>query len=216
MKVAFFDIDGTLVAGTSTERLFFRWLWSRRLLGPRQWLAFVLFFGRGVLRYGPDVARKNKAYLAGLDEALVAREARDFVATVLPQRLNTACVAALRRHQASGDRVVLLTGTLGAIANAMAENLEVGEVIATRCAVADGRYLGAAPLRHPFGVAKRDLIDDYLSRHALGDRVSVAYGDSIHDRHALERVAEPVCVLPDPGLAELARERGWAVLGAPA
>ena len=48
MTLAIFDIDGTLVEG-STERRFWRYLLKRGHQGPRQVLAYLLFW----LRYFP-------------------------------------------------------------------------------------------------------------------------------------------------------------------
>ncbi|HEX5421205.1 MAG TPA: haloacid dehalogenase-like hydrolase, partial [Gammaproteobacteria bacterium] len=65
MKLAVFDIDGTLVRGAS-ERMFWWYLLRRGRQGPRQLFAFLLFMLRYLPTGGIQTPRKNKAYLSGL------------------------------------------------------------------------------------------------------------------------------------------------------
>src|SRR6185503_10956454 len=82
MKLAIFDIDGTLVRGSS-ERLFWRYLLMHGRQGPRQILAYLLFLVRYLPTCGIVTVKKNKAYLCGLRADDVAGLARDFVQTRL-------------------------------------------------------------------------------------------------------------------------------------
>ena len=68
MTLAIFDIDGTLVEG-STERRFWRYLLKRGHQGPRQVLAYLLFWLRYLPVYGRRTSKKNKAYLYKLDRS---------------------------------------------------------------------------------------------------------------------------------------------------
>ena len=212
MSLAVFDVDGTLVTGPSTERRFFRWLVKRGHIGPRQLFCFALFLGRWAPDLGVDVARRNKAYLSGLDTATVAAEAVDFVAAEVVAALNRDCVAELERARARGDRVTLLTGTIEPIAAALAAHLGVAEYVATRCAIDGGLYTASPPLRHPFGTTKLALARQHFADDATLRTDAAAYGDSIHDAELLRAVARPVCVNPDDKLAALAAENGWRVM----
>lgn len=211
MNIAVFDVDGTLVRG-GTERQFFRWLLQRRHLGTRQLLSFAGYcIGRFGI-YGRHIFAKNKAYLNGLDRRIVAEEAAAFVLERVTPQFYPPCIERLRLHQAQGDLVLMLTGTLEPIAMAIAEQLGIEQVIATRCELLDGRYTSAPPSTHPFGADKLQLLreataelDDPL------DRV-VAYTDSIWDLALLEAVANPICVNPDRKLRAVALARGWEIL----
>src|SRR5690606_26231910 len=85
MTLAIFDIDGTLVEG-STERRFWRYLLKRGHQGPRQVVAYLAFWLRYLPKYGRDTAKKNKAYLYKLPVARIEALAERFVAEeVLPR-----------------------------------------------------------------------------------------------------------------------------------
>ncbi len=153
MKLAIFDIDGTLVEG-STERRFWRYLLKRGHQGPRQVLAYLLFWLRYFPVYRSQTAKNNKAYLYKLDTARVRALAERFVAEEILPRLYAPAVQRLQSHLRCGDTVVLLSGTLEPIARPLAKALGVEHVYATACRERDGRYLAGPPKVHPFGAAK--------------------------------------------------------------
>jgi HAD superfamily hydrolase (TIGR01490 family) len=211
MKLAIFDVDGTLVRGSS-ERLFWRYLLARGRQGPRQIAAYLLFLVRYLPTGGIHTLKKNKAYLCGLGHAEVATLADEFVATRLMSRLNEAVVQRLRQHVLRGDAVVLLTGTIEPVAQALARRLGVRYVCATLCSERNGRYLAQPPETHPFGAAKLGLSRQLAAQIGCDLESAAAYGDSRHDLFLLEAVSEPVAVSPDAGLLEVALAREWEII----
>jgi HAD superfamily hydrolase (TIGR01490 family) len=213
MSLAIFDIDGTLIAGPSTERRFFWWLLRRGRLGLRQILAWLGFAIRHFRSSGRNVMRRNKAYLAGRSVATVERWAAEFVAGLEPEAWVAPAVARLRRHQEAGDQVVLLSGTLQPIAREIGRILGVTDVVATEAALANGRYTAMPPLRHPFAASKVAAAGQIAAR--LGCRLdrAVAYGDSIHDLGLFQAVGNRVLVHADHRLQRAGAAEGWEVLG---
>jgi HAD superfamily hydrolase (TIGR01490 family) len=211
MRLAIFDIDGTLVRGSS-ERLFWRYLVSRRRQGPRQILAYLLFLIRYVTTGGIHTVKKNKAYLCGLERREVSELAAQFVKTRLIARLYAPAVQRLRQHQRRGDAVVLMSGTLEPIARALADHLGVRHVCATICSERHGRYLAQPPAMHPFGTAKVSLARRLAEQLGTDLDQAIAYGDSGHDIDLLESVGEPVAVSPDRALLQRALADDWEIL----
>jgi HAD superfamily hydrolase (TIGR01490 family) len=211
MTLAIFDIDGTLIEG-STERRFWRYLARRGHQGPRQVLAYLWFLVRYLPRYGSHTPKKNKAYLFGLKTERVRALAKSFVATEILPRLYAPTVQRLQHHLRRGDTVVLLSGTLEPIARALADALGVQHVRATMCSERDGRYRAGPPQVHPFGALKLELAQQ-LAREVGADlQQASAYGDSLHDLALLQAVANPVAVLPDPPLLATARGNDWDII----
>jgi len=211
MRLAIFDVDGTLVRGSS-ERLFWLYLAARGRQGPRQIAAFLLFLLRYLPTGGIHTIKKNKAYLCGLASADVAELADEFVATRLMRRVNDSVVQRLRQHVLRGDPVVLLTGTIDPIAQSLARRLGVRHVCATLCSERNGRYLAQPPETHPFGAAKLALSRQLAAQIGLDLKTAAAYGDSRHDRYLLEAVSEPVAVSPDNDLLRTALARDWEII----
>lgn len=215
MRLAVFDIDGTLVHGRTTERAFAVWLWRRRILRSRGLVAFVLFLLRYLPRYGRHVTKKNKAWLAGLPVTQIDAEAICFVREEVSQRLVLRVVERLSDHVAAGDRVILLSGTLDCVAAALAKQLGATECIGTTCKTDAGIFGTEPPLRHPFAASKRELVDELCERYGVPRSAVTAYGDSWHDALLLGAVGVPVAVNPDKRLYRIAQENGWEVLQPP-
>ena len=198
MRLAIFDVDGTIVRGSS-ERRFWRYLVARGRQGPRQIGAYLLFLIRYLPTGGIHTLKKNKAYLCGLTRADVDALAEEFVATRLMPRLH--------------DAVVLLTGTIEPIAQSLARRLGVRYVCATLCSERGGRYLAQPPETHPFGAAKLSLSRQLAAQIGCDLKTATAYGDSHHDLFLLEAVSEPVAVTPDAALMRVALARDWEIIG---
>jgi HAD superfamily hydrolase (TIGR01490 family) len=217
MKLAIFDIDGTLVRG-STERHFWRYLARHGKQGPRQMAAYAASVLRRLAVDGVDALRRNKAYLSGLQVADVEALAAEFVAEVAIGRLFEPAVERLRCHVDRADTVVLLSGTLDGIARALAAHLGVTQVIATVCAQRDGRFVAEPPVVHPFGATKLALARELADDLEIDVRDVNVYANSRHDLSLLTAVGTPVAVQPDTGLRRIAEARGWEIIddgGAP-
>jgi HAD superfamily hydrolase (TIGR01490 family) len=211
MKLAIFDIDGTLVEG-STERRFWRYLVRHGRQGPRQLLKYCWFWLRFRSVYGAETAKKNKAYLAGLAVAEVDSLASEFVTTEILPRLYAPAVARLKQHLRHGDTVALISGTLEPIARALAAALGVLHVRATVCRQRDGIYLASPPKVHPFAAVKLTLAAELAAQLRADLRHASAYGDSRHDLALLEAVGNPVAVRPDGPLLATARGNRWDII----
>lgn len=211
-RLAIFDIDGTLVPGSSSEVRFVRFLWSQRVLGPRQLAAYGWFCLRYGLHYRGHVLQKNKAYLSGLDKTRVRQLADAFVRDALLPVLYEPVLKRLRTHQQAGARVVLLSGTPQFIADALADALAADGACGALCAARDNVYRAAPPLRHPYGTTKVDGARHLAKHFGLSLANAVAYGDSLQDAHLFHAVGAAVAVQPDKGLYAVAAGEGWEVL----
>lgn len=213
MRLAVFDIDGTLTTGASTERRFYWHLLRTGNQGPQQLLAASGFLARWAPVFGHHVFKKNKAYLTGLDEREVSLLAMDWASVCLPAIWFEPCRLRLRAHQRQGDRVVLLSGTPHFIAAAVAAAMGVEEFIGSSCCTRQGRFCAAPPSRHPFGFDKVTIARELCARSGSQAEDVIAYADSIHDRELLSWAGTAVAVRPDSRLSRLSRQRGWEILG---
>jgi HAD superfamily hydrolase (TIGR01490 family) len=123
----------------------------------------------------------------------------------------------LRRHQAKGHLVVLVSGAFEELLACLGERLGVQHVVGTRLELKRGKYSGRAVKPPCFGQDKVTLLTEYLDRNGLDVDLSqsFAYGDSIFDAPLLELVGNPVAVYPDDELWDYASQRGWQVIGEP-
>ena len=145
---AFFDLDRTLVAGSSALALageFHRWgLVSRReLVRAAAWqLVFT--------RYGASPSQAELMTRRGLERLRGLRpgELRELVASalapVLRPRIYRDALALLDRHHARGDGVDLVSATIDEVTSALASDLSLAGALGTAAEVIDGRCTGKA------------------------------------------------------------------------
>ena len=211
-RLAIFDFDGTLIPNPSSEWRFVHFLVRRKRLGFGDLARSMAFATRWWPRYGRQVMKKNKAYLAGMKVTEAEALAREFVAEIVLPLLRPAVMARLHQHQTHGDTVALLTGAPSFIAQPICEALAIRHCIACECEISAGHFLPLPPHRHPFGEEKLLLARQLCEK--LGQSMSqvTAYADSIHDRALLAEAGAAVAVAPDAALAKLARQQNWPVV----
>ena len=211
-RLALFDIDGTLLREPSSEKRFMLWMFLRGRIGLIRLLAYAVFALRYLPRYGAQVFANNKSLLwrhrSGSTELL----AKEWAARRLARALFPPCVERLRLHQQRGDIVVLLSGTPDFLAEAIAGQLGVTNVVATRCAAHDGRFSFAPPKVHRVADAKLTAAKQLCRQFEVSLARTAAYANSITDLPLLAACGVPVAVNPDPALAVVAVERGWEIV----
>lgn len=209
---AIFDVDGTLIADDSLERIFFRFLWRYDEIG----LCALWRAAGGAVRAlaGGGAVADDKAWLRGQDAGRLKRLARDCFEQEIARRLLPAATARLRWHQQAGHRIILLSGTLDVLLDPLAEYLSISTRIGAAVELSDRKVTGRLVGSRPFGMTKLITLRRLLEREPSADfdlTRSFAYADNYADRFLLSAVGHPVATNPDRRLRHLAEERGWMV-----
>ena len=212
---AFFDLDRTLMAGSSG----FHWaraaqragLISRRRLAADAWenLKFRL---RGSTDEATDAVRERVAtMIRGERVRDLGRLAPQVLAGVLP-RLYPQMLAVAYEHQDAGRPVYICTAASQEMADLMAHVLQFDGAVGSRSEVVDGRYTGRAGGPFAYREGKAILMRELAEAEGIDLGASYAYSDSESDLPMLRAVGHPVAVNPDGPLARVAREEGWDVM----
>ena len=212
MACVFVDVDGTLLAGASVERLFVAHLWARRMLGPRQIGAGLGFFLRFGPRYGRLTAVKNKAYLAGLQVGEIEGLATQFVRRRVSSHVRPSVLRRLQAHLAAGEPVSLLSGAPDFLVRPLAACVGVGSVAATVCAQKAGVFSANAPVFHPFYEDKLIAASQRCAELGFALDECTVYADDVYDLPLLREVGKPIAVHPDRPLRRAAEAAGWEII----
>ena len=212
---AIFDVDGTLIAGATLERIFIRFLRRRGELGLRELINWI---GTTIKAAAfKDRARRRphmkaiKGYLRGKDSTHYRRLARECFESEIEPRLSEEAINRLRWHQNAGHFVILLSGTLDMLLEPLAERLGVYARIGSELEIEEKRFTGRLSGAHPFGQVKAECLAT-INRVSYFDlKHSFAYADSFADRHLLAMVGHPVATNADLGLRKIAENRGWMI-----
>ena len=207
---AIFDVDGTLIAGATLERIFIRFLRRRGELGWREMIHWLSAAAKAVATGRPRL-KAIKAYLRGKDSTRLRRLAHECFENEIEPRLSTDAVNRLRWHQSAGHFVILLSGTLDLLLEPLAERLGVYARIGSELEIDDRRFTGRIAGAHPFGVTKAECLATINRAAGFDLKSSFAYADSFADRHLLAMVGHPVAANADMGLRKIAESRGWMI-----
>jgi len=197
-RVVLFDFDGVLVRG-DTFGMFVRDRyardWWRKVLAllAVPWLLLVLPFSRRrALRVLVRIG------LMGVDERRYRELAEAFAVTLAhrSRQFHRDGLQALRRHQVTGDRIVVVTGCEEILALGVLAELGLPDVEVLASRLCAGRF-GLRPAWHNVGRRKVES----LARQGI-DAWHLAYSDSSQDLPMLALATEPVLVNATPKLCK--------------
>jgi HAD superfamily hydrolase (TIGR01490 family) len=212
---AFFDLDRTLIAGSSAYE-FGRAAYKAGMLSRRELLTDAFTNVRFRLQGSTDAA--TDALRVRIGEALHGRRVRDLqrlapdvLAGVLP-RVYPQMLALAYEHQDAGRPVYICTAASQEMADLMASVLIFDGGIGSRAEIVGGRYTGRPGGPFTYREGKAEAIRQLAEKEGIDLAASYAYSDSESDLPMLRAVGNPVAVNPDAELASVAAEEGWPVM----
>jgi HAD superfamily hydrolase (TIGR01490 family) len=211
---AFFDLDRTLLAGSSAYH-FGRAVYKAGRLSRRQLARDAIDQVKFRLRGSTDAA--VNALLDRIMEGIkgqrvsgLARLTPDVIAGILP-RIYPQMMQVVRDHQDAGLRCYIVTAASQEMVVKLADVLAMDGAIGTPSEVVDGVYTGRLAGPFVYGEGKAKALRAFADERGIALEQSWAYSDSASDLPMLEAVGHPVAVNPDADLEEVARREGWEI-----
>ncbi len=211
---AFFDMDGTLVAGYTAaahtmDRLRRRQFGAGELLRMTQ-LAVEYRLGRrefeAVIAEGARTARGRLA--EDVDE-MGERVFRQSVVDLIYPEMREL----VRSHQRRGHTVVLSSSALSMQVEPVARYLGIDHVLCNRFVVDEhGVLTGEVQRPVIWGTSKATSVQRFAAEHGIDMRSSYFYADGDEDLALMYLVGNPRPVNPGPALTKVAERRGWPIL----
>jgi HAD superfamily hydrolase (TIGR01490 family) len=212
---AFFDLDRTLMAGSSA----FAFVRAARKAGflTRRDLAKAAYGNARFRLRGStdaDTAALREAVgrtLEGVRVRDVMRLAPDILAGLLP-RLYPQMLQVAYDHQDTGRPIYIVTAASQEMCELVATVLRFDGGIGTRAERRDGVYTGRMLEPFTYREGKALAIRELAREQGYDLAASWGYSDSESDLPMLRAVGHPVVVNPDAELLRVAREEGWEIL----
>lgn len=213
---AFFDLDRTLMAGSSGQpyaRAAHRAGWLSR----RQMAKWGFDHLRFRLRGADDeatakVLAEAREVLSGVRAVDVQRMTPEVLTAILP-RIYPQMLREVHEHQDAGRKTVIVSAAGEGIVEVLAFVLAMDAGIGTPYEIGpDGRFNGRLSGPFMYGDGKVEAMRTFAADHDIDLAQSWAYSDSVSDLPMLRAVGNPVCVNPDDKLREIATAEGWRVM----
>jgi HAD superfamily hydrolase (TIGR01490 family) len=215
--VAFFDLDNTLVRGSSLFH-FGRFIVSRGFIPRRELVRFAKAEAQLAIRRtepagGPQAIAERVLGLArGRKRDDLVELSREFCAAQLDSKLVPYVAAELRALVRSGMPTYIVTASPIELASAVADHLGMTGALGTVAEVVDGTYSGRldGPICH--GEATFSTVTAFVEANDIALASSWAYSDSINDIPLLASAGTSVVVNPNRRFAYVAAKNGWRIL----
>ena len=216
LAAAFFDLDKTLMAGSSGLH-FGRAAQRAGWLTRRDMARFGAEHVRYRMRGSTDASAQAllaevTEKLRGITEAELVRMAPEVLAGVLP-RIYPEMLDEVAAHRAAGRPTFIVSAAGDGMVRLLARVLGMTGGIGTRYELdADGAYTGRLDGPFMYGEGKVEALERFAAEHDVDLAASWAYSDSASDLPMLRSVGHPVAVNPDADLAAVAAAEGWRVM----
>jgi len=213
---AFFDLDKTLMAGSSGMQ-FARVATQHGIVGRRQLASWAVEHLRYRLRGTTDertteVLKVARELISGVPARALERMNPEVMAAILP-RVYPQMLDEVYAHQDAGRATFIVSAAGNGVVEPLAEVLGMDGGIGTSYEIdAEGAFTGRLDGPFVYGPGKVEAMEVFAAAHGIDLAESYAYSDSLSDLPMLRAVGHPVAVNPDPALAELAREEGWQTM----
>ena len=217
-NLTLFDLDGTLIAGDS-DHSFGEFMvaigWADGDAWRRRNDEFYATYVAGALDVHAYVAFATSVWRERTQQEQDAAHER-FMNEVIGPMITPQAIDLVRKHQAAGDLVAIVTATNEFVTRPIADAFGVPELLAIELERdAGGAVTGAIRGVPTYQHGKVTRVGQWLAAQGAGwddfDRISV-YSDSINDLPLLERATDPVATNPSAALEAVAAERGWRFL----
>lgn len=213
----FFDLDNTLLRGTSLiqlgKGLYARGYVSGRALARAAWLETWYRVSRAE---DPNHTREARdtalAMIAGRPVREFGTHCEEIFAEKIRDKFCPRAVAVAGEHLAAGHAVWLITASPQEIAELCARHLGFAGGLGTLAEQSDGVYTGRLVNGLLHGPAKAVAVRHLVAEHGYDLTRSYAYSDSVNDLPMLSLTSHPHAVNPDAELRRHAEDHDWPVL----
>ncbi len=212
---AFFDLDRTLIGGSS---LYVAGLvaWRNGSLPTRQLLR-DLFSAVKFRLSGASDDTTEQVRDATLSRIVGHRRAdlEALAEQVVPRLLDDVRREAQRLvdlHHEAGRDTYIISASPVEILEPLAAALAMTGAIGTVAEIVDGVYTGRLAAPFCYGPGKAAAVAELCATRGYDLHLCYGYSDSAGDLPMFELVGHPVAVNPDTALARVAASRGWPVV----
>ena len=211
---AFFDLDGTLVAGFTAAAHA-----SDRIRRGQAHVGEVLGVVEASVRYKlgrmqfERLLNRAAGYLRGESLAELDAIGERVYAELVAHKVYPLMRQIVEAHRDRGHTVVVSSSALTIHAQPVARALGIGDVVCNTFELDEhGKLTGRVAAPIVWGRQKAAAVERFCEARGIELRQSYFYADGDEDAALMELVGHPRPVNPRGGLAALAATKGWPVL----
>ena len=208
---AFFDFDGTLIAGYSAYYLLKEQV-KRKLLGRNQITEVIL----GMVNYRAKLINADElmtigtSHLKGMLESDFADLGRQVYEKNIFKLIYPEARALIEKHRAQGHQIVIVSSASQYQLADAAKELGVEHILCTQYQVENGVFTGEVVSPVCWGQGKVLAAGSFAAQNNIDLGQSYFYSDSDEDLPLLDIVGHPRPLNPNKRLRQIAKTNGWS------
>ena len=204
---AFFDVDYTLVDGSSSIE-FMKYLFWKGKLPLRIILDAVQFYVKykfNRISYSELAKRTKLPYIKNKKSKYVKDISQEFFEKILNKKINKKALNKIKTHMKKRHKIVLATASIDFLIRPLADHLGA-DFISTGTEIKDNYYTGKLTESVCYGKTKAKLVNRYANENKIDLTKSYAYSDHISDLEFLKLVGHPYFVNPNRKIKRIAKK----------
>lgn len=210
--IAIFDLDYTLLDGDS-EAMWSRFLFEQGVV-DKDFLMHITDYYHAYDDGRLDIHEYEALLLRPLTKHPLSKlyALRKIYLRQVRQAVRAQMMRRVRRFRTLGFILILVTASNNFTSEPIAEMLHFNHLICTQIKQDAGRFTTELEGIPAFREGKVQRVEQWLVELGLTLKDSWGYSDSHNDLPLLNRVENPVAVIPDPILRAHARQHGWKII----
>ncbi|MEH6551483.1 MAG: HAD-IB family hydrolase [Pseudomonadales bacterium] len=209
---AFFDFDGTIIAGFSATALIKEQLRRGDISAGEfvEMISAMASFGMGNMGFSGMMAI-NSQFMRGMSESTYIDVGEELYVSQIAKLVYPESRGLIDAHLAKGHTVAIISSATPYQVLPAARDLGIDNVLCTQLVVEDGKFTGTVVSPTCSGHGKVIAAEGLAKTHGVDLENSVFYSDSHDDLELLEHVGHPQPLNPNRKLSKIAKERDWPV-----
>ncbi len=211
-KWAVFDLDGTLIKGSSLEKSFFQFLIKQ---GGIPWFNIIKYMIKWVIASAKrnwDFYKTNKSYFKNISKKYLEEKVENYFEEEGVNKILSQGLEYVDKYRKENYKIMLLSGTPKFIAEKLTDYFKIDHLIASSMEELSGVLTGKVIGLHPFGERKTTLMKQAVSELEINLKESIVFANHYTDADHMKLFGQAVAVNPDEKLKEIALVNNWEVL----
>jgi HAD superfamily hydrolase (TIGR01490 family) len=214
-SAAFFDLDRTLISGSSAFVLGIA-AWRGKLVPTHQFVRDALSALSFVLAGADDdTSTSVRDRILGAVTGVRVDDLVALNADIVPKlidRVRPESMRLIEQHRDAGRATYIVSASPVELVEPLAKALGMTAGIGTRSRIVDGIYTGDLDGPFCYAEGKVEAIEEIARWEHLDLDRCWGYSDSASDLPMLRAVGHPVAVNPDAKLERVAAQEGWPIV----
>lgn len=213
-KIAFLDIDGTLIAGQAQQGLIRLFREHKRLsfLGSCQLTAMFVLYKLGLYSNVQRILNMGLRCLEGMPVADATELVDRYVQETIRKDIFPKAFDLVRDLHEDGFKVVLLSSSIDLIVSKIKSLVSADDYICTELDISDGLYTGHARYGLIYGPEKAERMKAYAVARGVALSDTVAYADHETDIEMLKIAGKGFIANPNRRMQSLAQRNGLGII----